>query len=86
MNITIGPELERRINEKVESGLYSSASEVIRDGLRILFEKDIIREQQAEILKEEVIKGFLELEAGNTSKLSVSDIFQKAKEIHGKKS
>ena len=40
MNVTLGSEFEKRINEKVASGLYTSASEVIRDGLRLLFEKD----------------------------------------------
>lgn len=33
MNITLGKEFERRITEKVSDGLYTSASEVIRDGL-----------------------------------------------------
>jgi len=41
MNITLGKEFERRISEKVADGLYTSASEVIRDGLRMLFEKDV---------------------------------------------
>ena len=31
MNITLGKEFERRIKEKVSEGLYTSASEVIRD-------------------------------------------------------
>lgn len=44
MNITLGAEFEKRINEKVASGLYTSASEVIRDGLRLLFEKDLVKQ------------------------------------------
>ena len=51
MNITLGSEFERRITKKIDTGLYTSASEVIREGLRLLFEKDLIREQQAELLK-----------------------------------
>lgn len=38
MNITPGKEFERRIGEKVQEGLYTSPSEVIHDGLRLLFE------------------------------------------------
>ena len=45
MNITLGHEFEKRINEKISSGLYTSASEVIRDGLRLLFEKDLAKQQ-----------------------------------------
>ena len=76
MNITLGKEFERRINEKVEGGLYTSASEVIRDGLRLLFEKDSAKNQQLEILREEVAKGFKQLAAGEVSDRGVMDIFE----------
>jgi len=46
LNVTLGSEFEKRINEKVACGLYTSASEVIRDGLRLLFEKDVTKQQQ----------------------------------------
>ncbi|MCC6444776.1 MAG: type II toxin-antitoxin system ParD family antitoxin [Armatimonadetes bacterium] len=38
MNILLTPELEKVLYEKVASGQYSSASEVIREGLRLLIE------------------------------------------------
>ena len=78
MNITLGKEFERRITEKVADGLYTSASEVIRDGLRLLFEKDVTKNQQLEILRDEVAKGFEQLAAGELSNLRVMDIFEKA--------
>ncbi|WP_214651922.1 type II toxin-antitoxin system ParD family antitoxin, partial [Vibrio anguillarum] len=78
MNITLGKEFERRITEKVSDGLYTSASEVIRDGLRLLFEKDVTKNQQLEILREEVAKGFEQLAAGESSNRSVMDIFEQA--------
>lgn len=78
VNITLGKEFERRITEKVSDGLYTSASEVIRDGLRLLFEKDVAKNQQLEILREEVAKGFEQLAAGKSSKHSVMEIFEQA--------
>ncbi|GAA0811222.1 hypothetical protein GCM10009111_03420 [Colwellia asteriadis] len=78
MNITLGKEFERRIAEKVSDGLYTSASEVIRDGLRLLFEKDVAKNQQLEILREEVAKGFEQLAVGESSNRSVMDIFEQA--------
>lgn len=36
MNVSLTPELEQYVQEKVSSGLYYSASEVIREGLRLL--------------------------------------------------
>tara|TARA_R100000687_G_scaffold16278_3_gene12513 strand:- start:3256 stop:3561 length:306 start_codon:yes stop_codon:yes gene_type:complete len=78
MNITLGKEFERRITQKVSDGLYTSASEVIRDGLRLLFEKDVAKDQQLKILREEVAKGFEQLAAGESSSSSVMDIFDQA--------
>jgi len=78
MNITLDKEFERRIAEKVSDGLYTSASEVIRDGLRLLFEKDVAKNMQLEILREEVAKGFEQLAAGESSKHGVMDIFEQA--------
>ncbi len=78
MNITLGTEFEKRINEKIASGLYTSASEVIRDGLRLLFEKDMLKQQQLEILRQEVAKGFDQLSAGESISKSALDIFAEA--------
>lgn len=36
MNVSLTPELERYIRRKVDSGLYSNASEVVREALRLL--------------------------------------------------
>ena len=36
MNVSLTPELEQLIHKKVETGLYLSASEVVREALRLL--------------------------------------------------
>lgn len=41
MNVSLTPPLENYIKTKVDSGMYASASEVIRAGLRALREKDL---------------------------------------------
>lgn len=56
--------------------MYTSASEVIRDGLRLLFEKDFAQYQQLDVLRQEVSKGFEQLAAGEYSSNSVMDIFE----------
>ena len=40
MNVSLTPELEKLVNEKVKSGKYTSASEVVREGLRLLQDQD----------------------------------------------
>ena len=48
MKVILARELERRIAEKVESGLYANASEVVREGLRLLKDRDQ-RELRADV-------------------------------------
>jgi antitoxin ParD1/3/4 len=60
MNVSLTPELERLVNDKVESGLYQTASEVVREALRLLKERDQAREQ----LRADVQAGFDELSRG----------------------
>ena len=57
MNVSLTPELERLVNEKVESGLYQTASEVVREALRLLKERDQARQQ----LRADVQAGFDQL-------------------------
>jgi antitoxin ParD1/3/4 len=44
MNISLTHDHEQFIRDQLKSGRYSSASEVIRDGLRMLVERDHLRE------------------------------------------
>ena len=60
MNVSLTPELEQLVNEKVESGLYQTASEVVREALRLLKERDQAREQ----LRADVQAGFDALARG----------------------
>jgi len=40
MNVSLTPELDKFVAAKVDSGLYNSASEVVREALRLLEEHD----------------------------------------------
>lgn len=65
MNVSLTPELERLVSAKVESGLYNSASEVIREGLRLLNERDELHRLRLAELKKEVQSGVNALKAGD---------------------
>jgi antitoxin ParD1/3/4 len=50
MHVSLTPELESQVKRKVDSGLYNNASEVVRKSLRLLLERDAIRDRlRAEI-------------------------------------
>jgi len=46
MNVSLTPELEKFVNNKVQDGRYNSASEVVREALRLLEEHDQARAAQ----------------------------------------
>jgi antitoxin ParD1/3/4 len=53
VNVSLTPELEPFIQAKVKSGRYLSASEVVREALRLLEERDRVREAQIETFRKE---------------------------------
>ena len=65
MNVSLTPELERLVNEKVESGLYQTASEVVREAPRLLKERDQARAH----LRADVHAGFEQLNRGEGRRL-----------------
>lgn len=64
MNISLTPELEKLVNDKVQSGLYNSASEVVREGLRLLRDHDELRRIRQEELRKEVRRGAEQIRNG----------------------
>lgn len=57
MNISLTPHLEALIREKVESGSYTSASEVVREALRLLEDEDQLRALKMERLRRDIQEG-----------------------------
>ncbi|MGH9962648.1 MAG: type II toxin-antitoxin system ParD family antitoxin [Pyrinomonadaceae bacterium] len=57
MQISLTPELEELVNEKVASGLYDDASEVVRDALRLMDRQDAVYKLKLERLRELLIQG-----------------------------
>ena len=60
MNVSLTPELEKFVEGKVESGLYNNASEVIREGLRLLKEHDEVRLKW----RKQIERGWIQAQAG----------------------
>ena len=69
----LGKNLESYVQELVEGGRYGSKSEVLREGIRLIQE----RETQQEALKALVMQGMVDIEAGRT--VSSEDVFSRLK-------
>ena len=70
-------ELEGRIKNKAESGLYNNASEVIREALRFMDEHRLLVEQmKLDCLRREVAKGAAQAERGEFSEYTVDSLLE----------
>ncbi|MGB2821467.1 MAG: type II toxin-antitoxin system ParD family antitoxin [Phycisphaerae bacterium] len=74
MNVSLTPELEALIQEKVRSGLYRSASEVVREGLRLLHERDELKGSRLQELRKQIAVGIEQADRGETAPLDVDAI------------
>ena len=70
MNISLTPELDTFVENKVKGGFYHSASEVIREGLRLLKERDALQEIRVDELRKQVREGFAQIERGESLEFS----------------
>ncbi len=80
MHISLTPELEAGIKQRVASGYYNNASEVIRDALRFWESNEtLVQYMKLEVLKKRLAIGAGQAEQANFVDQSVSDIISEAK-------
>lgn len=77
MNINLTPQLEELVRQKVASGLYTSASEVVREALRLMDEQDRIRAVKLEQLRQDIREG---LESGPATPWSLAEAQQEGRQ------
>ena len=75
MEISLPPELEKIINEKVESGLYNSPSEVVRESLRLLQEQDELKRIRRDELRREIMLGREQIRNGDFIEVKTPEDF-----------
>jgi antitoxin ParD1/3/4 len=57
MNVNLTPQLEELVRSKVASGMYTSASEVVREALRLMDEQDRLRAAKLDQLRDDIRQG-----------------------------
>jgi antitoxin ParD1/3/4 len=57
MNVNLSPQLEDMVRQKVASGLYTSASEVLREALRLMEAQDQLRAAKLQQLRNDIQEG-----------------------------
>lgn len=71
MNISLPSQLEKLVRQKVESGHYASASEVVREALRLFEKIESQRSEKLEALKSQIQKG---MNSGEANPLDMQSI------------
>ena len=74
LNVSLPIELENRVRDHVASGLYGSASEVIREALRLFEAYQSVQVANLSSLKSDVALGLADVQAGRVSSLDVAAI------------
>lgn len=71
MNVNLSPQLEEMVRRKVASGLYTSASEVVREALRMMEAQDQQRAAKLEQLRQDIREG---LDSGEPTPWDTAEI------------
>jgi antitoxin ParD1/3/4 len=76
MDISLTSQLEKVVKEKVASGLYNSASEVVGEALRLLDDHDRLQQIKLERLRNDIREG---LDSGKSASLDMEAIKAEAR-------
>lgn len=83
-NISLTKHQERFIQKKVKSGQYLSASELVREGLRLLEEQERLRDERLEVLRSDIAVATRQIKEGKVVEGAVA--FRKARKSIQKRS
>lgn len=77
MNISLTPDLEKYVHDKVRGGLYTSASEVIRESLRIMHSFEDLQKKRIKELDDTIAVAMKQVARGQ--KVAGDESYKKMK-------
>ncbi|WP_018875646.1 MULTISPECIES: type II toxin-antitoxin system ParD family antitoxin [unclassified Thioalkalivibrio] len=75
-NIVLTPEQSGFVEQLVRSGRYQNASEVLRDGLRLVEAREREQEARLEALRRATAEGIADVEAGRYTELDTERVLE----------
>jgi antitoxin ParD1/3/4 len=79
LNVSLPAELENRVREHVASGLYGSASEVIREALRLFEAYQTIQKASLASLQTDIAQGIADVQSGRVGAVDMNAIKAKGR-------
>ena len=74
MNVSLTAELENYVKAKLATGMYNSVSEVMREALRLMEERDAMQAVRLEALRQDINEGLDSLEREGSKPLDIAAI------------
>lgn len=81
MNVSLPPELEARVRRRVESGMYGSASEVIREALRLFEAYELVKTAKFDSLRQDIASGMEDVKNGRAGEVDLARLKQRGREL-----
>ncbi len=81
MNVSLPPELEARVRQRVESGMYGSASEVIREALRLFDAYEQVKTAKLDSLRQDIAKGLSDAQNGRAKGIDFASLKQQGRQL-----
>jgi antitoxin ParD1/3/4 len=81
MNVSLPPELESRVRQRVESGMYGSASEVIREALRLFEAYEQVKTTKLDSLRQDIAKGLSDVTNDHTEEVDFESLKRQGRKI-----
>lgn len=81
MNVSLPPELEARVRQRVESGMYGSASEVIREALRLFEAYEQVKTAKLDSLRQDIAKGMNDAQNGRIKEIDFASLKQQGRQL-----
>jgi antitoxin ParD1/3/4 len=78
ININLTPQLEKLVRQKVSSGRYNSASEVVREALRLMDAQDELRSLQLDRLRRDIREG---LDSGPARPWNMAEVKREGRKL-----
>ena len=84
MHVSLTPHLEELVRDKVKSGLYNSSSEVVREALRLMEDRDRVREMRLEDLRKEIQIGIDQADRGESTEYTTETLHEPFDDIRAR--
>ena len=81
MNVSLPPELEARVRQRVESGMYGSASEVIREALRLFEAYEQVKTAKLDSLRQDIAQGLNDAQNGRAKEIDFASLKKQGRQL-----